>query len=571
MKPAALVLIACLLNEFIAPGLAHASGRLQAWNEERAARADSAIDKSEKLASDDDTPAEIVERAIREFYEKDVVLMSRGDLDISMLTRGWYTHVKYGSKRVKRTANGVIHVKDLDGIVLKSTERPMERRRIKYSELDFVAVAEERRAVVSWLNWADGNIVLIAPERLDLTRLTKGHFAFAIYRMEGARTIVSGKVANKKPDRIVIRSVSNEWQKWEILHRDIDVIVGYRDRNPLESWLRERTDILQLRQADVSYFSRNDLEYDRLRKGLYAHVVYTSEGVRKIVSGRIVDRKADRIRLQSVPKPWENWRISRGEIETIVTWSDRDHVRQWLEKRRAVVQLYETTLTVLGRGELDATMLQEGTYANVRYVTDGIGKAVSGKIVEKGADHILIKSGFRKKRKIALGDIDTVVAGQSLAHIKSWVQEKQPRVRLNTRSISRRRVIGRFSGVNGDKLVVVSERGIDRIPLSSIDKFAVSTGRFRNTDLGRKIGLIICFVDLAPRMFVAARGGFDSEIIPVLMRRLGYLYGPVVLGSTLIGASIETERWVELSPQRLKLGIAPTRNGDLQAAVSLEF
>ena len=571
MKPASLVLIASLMLEILAPCLADASGQLRVQKTGLVERPVAAGDNMNKQTPEDDTPAEIVERAIRLFYEKDVVLMSRGDLDTSKLVMGWYAHVVYALKGVERTANGVILSKDPDGVVLKSTERPMERQRIAYSELHNVAIAKERRAVARWQNWMGGGIVLISRKKLDLSSLMKGHYAFAVYKLAGARTIVIGKVATKKPDRIVIQSVSNAWERWEIPLRDIDVVVGYRNRYPLESWLKAREDIRKLQQADVSYFSHKDLDFDKLRKGLYAHVVYRSEGVRKIVSGRIVERKADRVRIQSVPKPWKNWRIPRGEIETIVTYSDRDHIGQWLEKRRAVVRLYETTVTMQGREALDTPKLKKGSYVNVHYTAEGISKTVSGKITDKGADHILVKSGFWKKRKIAYEDVDTVVVGQSLAHIEGWVHEKQPRVRLGTRSISKRNIIGRFSSANEDTLVVVSERGFDRIPLSSIDKFAVSTGRFRNTDMGRKIGLIICFVDLVPRLFVAAQSGFSSEMLPFLMLRGRYLYAPIILGSTLIGASIKTERWVELSPHRLNLGIAPTQNGGLRAGLSFDF
>ena len=100
MKPTALILIASLLLEMLAPTLAHATKHLQGTQVEGNTRPATA-----------EKEADAVEQAvIKWFYGKDVMVMSRGEIDPLEVEEGVvYAYVVYTSKGVqRRTITGEI-------------------------------------------------------------------------------------------------------------------------------------------------------------------------------------------------------------------------------------------------------------------------------------------------------------------------------------------------------------------------------------------------------------------------------------------------------------------------------
>ena len=228
MKPTALILIASLLLEMLAPTLAHATKHLQGAEIEGNTRPETA--KKE---------AEVAERVIQWFYEKDVEVMSRGEIDPSKFTRGWYAHVVYTLKGVKETATGEIFDKDGDGMVIQSRASVLwradrERWEIAYGDIDTLAVTEYRRDIERWKRRYEGKgLRVMSGGELDLSKLRKGWYAHVVYTSEGAKRTITGEIVNKDGDGIVIKSKyggwNNTWKRFEIAYGDIEIVVVAQD------------------------------------------------------------------------------------------------------------------------------------------------------------------------------------------------------------------------------------------------------------------------------------------------------------------------------------------------------
>ncbi len=137
MKPIALIVIASMLLEMLAPTLSYATQHLQGAETEGNTRPETA-EKAE----------EVTERFVQWFYEMDVEVMSRGEIDPSKLRKGWHVYVVYTSKGVKETITGQILAKDADGIVIQSHTSALwradrERWGIAYGDIDLLAVAQD--------------------------------------------------------------------------------------------------------------------------------------------------------------------------------------------------------------------------------------------------------------------------------------------------------------------------------------------------------------------------------------------------------------------------------------------
>ena len=92
----------------------------------------------------------------RQAIEK-VVVMSRGDLDVSRLATGWYAHVVYTSEGIEGAATGEIIDKDADRIVIEYRPRASrygrakwKRLEIAFDDIDAIAVAQDRGDVEVW-------------------------------------------------------------------------------------------------------------------------------------------------------------------------------------------------------------------------------------------------------------------------------------------------------------------------------------------------------------------------------------------------------------------------------------
>ena len=184
-------------------------------------------------------------------------------------------------------------------------------------------------------------------------------------------------------------------------------------------------------------------------------------------------------------------------------------------------------------------------------------------------------------KTIAYKDIDTLVISQHAQSIDAWKNAKQvqrylknkynTKVRVQASSIWKSRVVGRLVKMTPDTLVISRGGTFFQVPVSSISNFEVNIGQHRNTGKGMAIGL-----GVGAAIFWAVYASLDLDYPDsteglALLYVLGYISIPICALSTLIGATIKTDKWVEVSPQSLNLSLAPTSTKGLRAALTFNF
>ena len=195
-----------------------------------------------------------------------------------------------------------------------------------------------------------------------------------------------------------------------------------------------------------------------------------------------------------------------------------------------------------------------------------------------------VREGWVSKisKTIAYRDIDTLVISQHAQSIEAWKNAKQrvqrhlkngyyTKVRVQASSIWKERVVGRLVKMTPDTLVISRGGTFFQVPVSSISNFEVNIGQHRNLGKGMTIGL-----GVGSAIFWAVYANVDLDNPDstdglVLLYVLGYISIPICVLSTVIGATIKSEKWVKVSPHSLNLGIAPTSTKGLRAALTFNF
>lgn len=329
----------------------------------------------------------------------------------------------------------------------------------------------------------------------------------------------------------------------------------------------------------VAVMPGKDLDLNKLAPGLYAYAVFHSEGVENAASGRIVDFDPHRVVI--VPGAGKGWEIARKDIEIIAVSNEPGGVEQWRTARRNMLELQKTAMHAMSGDELDLASLNLGWHAHVDYLSADVKRSAAGVIVRRDANHIVIRSRKRTgvRWRIRSDEIERLIVTRKRSDMKRWrrardaMRELQgPRVRLNAPSISTEWIIGRFAGATGDTLEVLSEHGRDRVRRAFVDDFEVSMGRHRHTKKGMAIGFLLgatAAILSKPSDTTNADLRGQEVLIDAYVTRVGV---PVMtLVGTLIGAAIETERWVDVAPSRINLSVSPTRDKGLRAALSFHF
>ncbi|MDE0396862.1 MAG: hypothetical protein OXL96_03555 [Candidatus Poribacteria bacterium] len=142
------------------------------------------------------------------------------------------------------------------------------------------------------------------------------------------------------------------------------------------------------------------------------------------------------------------------------------------------------------------------------------------------------------------------------------------KVRVQAPSVLKRRTVGRLVKMKQDTLVIQGGRRFYEVPRSSISKLEISIGQHKNTDKGLLIGLGLGTAILLAGVIE------DREPGPplALSTFMGLIGGSVAcLISTAIGATKKSDKWVEVSPQRLNLSLAPTSTKELRATLTFNF
>ncbi len=138
---------------------------------------------------------------------------------------------------------------------------------------------------------------------------------------------------------------------------------------------------------------------------------------------------------------------------------------------------------------------------------------------------------------------------------------------------SPRHYVGTFVAWKADTLVVETKGHTLALPWDSVTKLEVSQGQKRNTREGVLIGLLVGGV--AGAVVAVAiheeceRCFIDPATLPVAVATVGVL-GGVVTGA-IIGSLIRTDRWQEVPLERLRLQVAPQRDGRFGLGLSVRF
>ena len=273
MKSTAVVLMASLLVELLAPCISYASGQLQ----------DQTVHRGNRPGYVQDRATIVAERAIRLLYGLDVRTMSRGRLDVSKLRTGLIAHVVHTSAGSKSSASGTIARIGEDGIALWDSERPAERMEIPYADIDTLVVAGDRRALERWQRRAEGRFLVMSRSNLDLAKLITGWYALVVFRVGDGTRVELTEVRDTVDGHVVFgppyKAVGKYWAKRKIARDDIEIIVVSDNWEDITEW-RHATQVIP-----------HLIENPRIR--FNASGIAGSESNAKSVIGHLVDVNQD--------------------------------------------------------------------------------------------------------------------------------------------------------------------------------------------------------------------------------------------------------------------------------------
>ena len=241
-----------------------------------------------------------------------------------------------------------------------------------------------------------------------------------------------------------------------------------------------------------------------------------------------------------------------------------------LETEQAAIQRFnQGAVTIISRGQIDSSKITKGWYAHVVYTSQGATGTATSRIADKDASRIALKYGF-DVYNINYDDIDTLVVDKQWRDIERYREigaKYDARVRFKAPSVSRRRITGRLINVTQDTLIIEAGRTLYQVPVSSISNLEVSTLRYRNTDRGAAIGVGLGLAIIAPSVI---REDPEWRGLAFLVYG-GVIFLPICIVSTLIGAMIKSDTWVEVPPDRLNLSLAPISTKGLRVALTFNF
>ena len=170
-------------------------------------------------------------------------------------------------------------------------------------------------------------------------------------------------------------------------------------------------------ETGVIVMSRGEVDPSTLKKGSYAHVVYTTEGSGGATWGVIARIDSDGIVIEAAAAPLETRKIDYGDIDILAVVEDRLTFKSWLNARLAAEKI-----TVMTPEDLDLSKLATGSYAHFVYTWKGFKRTASGKVLEMGADGIMIESGSEQSEtaKIGAAEIDTLAFSRTEQAVNRW-------------------------------------------------------------------------------------------------------------------------------------------------------
>ena len=263
-----------------------------------------------------------------------------------------------------------------------------------------------------------------------------------------------------------------------------------------------------------------------------------------------------------------------NEVERFIQEMEKREVRALETEQAAIQRLNQKTVTTMPRGQIDPSEITKGWYAHIVYTSQGATRV--GRIVGKDSSCIALKYGADTSN-IAYNDIDTLTVAKDMREIERYREtgaKYNARVRVYAPSIQKGQMVGKLLKMTQDTLVIQKGHHFYQVPVSSISKFDVSLKQYRNTGKGFKIGLgaglVIFTVSYAYVKKLESRNPDNIDGLAVFI--FGTIAAPsAFVISTLTGAITKSDKWVEVSPQRLNLSLAPTSNKGLRAALTFNF
>ena len=265
-----------------------------------------------------------VSHAAQRSSEMNATVMSRGEVDPTLLKAESYTYVTYRSGGKEEVVWGRIVKIEPDGITIESEAAPLETRRISFGDIDILAVAEDRLSFESWLDsrLAAEKITVMSREDLDLKKVATGSYAHVIYTWRRIKRNASGKVLEIGPHGIMVESGAEHGGQWKIAAAEIDTIVFAKTSQALERWHKWI-------KSGIVGMTRWDLNPSMLEEGLFVHVVYNSGGQKREAAGRIVDKYTDGIVIQHRVGGKNSFArrqrlvVAIGDIQTVIVSRDQ--------------------------------------------------------------------------------------------------------------------------------------------------------------------------------------------------------------------------------------------------------
>ena len=324
-------------------------------------------------------------------------------------------------------------------------------------------------------------------------------------------------------------------------------------------------------------------QFDFSKKNGYAHIVYTSEGIKKIATGQIIEGHADHIvvRVQE-SGGWKSKKaIPYTDIDTLVVAQSQRDLEAWRNTKQAIQRLNQKIVTVMSHETIDPSKITIGWYAYVVYKSEeGATRTATGQIVHKDTTRIFVKDRIDRitTYTIAYADINTLVFAELWSDIERYREigaQYNTKVRFKAPSVAKRRIVGKLVEVVEDTLVIQGGHTFFQVPLSSISNLEVSIGQYRNIGKGLLIGVGLGSATVA--VFFRQAEHIDETTPDDSLDALATALGGMVIGGlifvifTFSGAMTKSDKWVEVPPQRLNLSVAPTSTKGLRAALTFNF
>lgn len=350
----------------------------------------------------------------------------------------------------------------------------------------------------------------------------------------------------------------------------------------------------------ATYLQGTEVNANTLVQDAYVQVTYyDSNGEQKLKKGWVyaIDETKFEIRSRAI---FGKETIAYDKVVSIIMSDETNksvkqinEVDRFMRKREieqakqdrlqaAIQKLNQKPVTVMVHGQIDSSQIPWNWYVHVVYTSKGKKGNATGRIVNKTANDIIILNN-QQYWKIAYNDIDTLRIAKNMRDIERYRElgaKYNARVRVHVPSIQKKRMVGELVKMIQDTLIIQSGRTFFQVPSSSISNFEVSIGRYRNTNRGAKTGLSIGLGILAIAFWKIYRaddetyldGGTERDWASFELMVIGFPAAVLsTLTGTILGAISKSDKWVEVSPQRLNLSIAPTSTKGLRAALSFNF